>query len=75
MDFKHGELRYEIKEQYGTLGKFAEALGINRAKLSQLLNCKMPWTDKLIFQTAVLLGIEGEIWRYFFTPKTHKSES
>ena len=75
MEFRHGELRYEIKEQYGNLGRFAQELGVPQSRLSQLLNGKSRWTDKLIFQAANKLGIHDDIWRYFFTPKTYKSEN
>ncbi len=73
MEFNHGAIRYEIKEQYKTYKKFAEALGITGTKLSNLLCGKTSWTDEMIFRVATMLSIEENVWEYFFTPKTHKS--
>lgn len=72
MDFNHGALRYEIKEQFGTYGNFANALHINANAMSKLLNGKQKWTDSLIYDAAELLHIEN-YREYFFTPKSHKS--
>ncbi len=72
MEFNHGALRYEIKEQFGTYGRFAIAMNLNANTVSKLLNGKQPWTDKLIFKAADLLNIE-DYQGYFFTPKSNKS--
>lgn len=72
MEFNHGALRYEIKEQYGTYGNFAKALHINANAMSKLLNGKQKWTDNLIYDAADLLKIDN-LREYFFTPKSHKS--
>ena len=72
MEFNHGALRYEIKEQFGTYGKFANAMNLNANTVSKLLNGKQPWTDRLIFKAADLLNIE-DLREYFFTPKSNKS--
>lgn len=72
--FNFGALKYEIKEQFGTQGEFAKALGINDTRMSHLLSGKAKWDNEMIYKAAQLLGLEGDAWEYFFTPKSHKKQ-
>ena len=73
MRFDYSILRGRIKDEYKTLGRFAEVLGISFSTLSKLLNHKSHWTAELIMKSCQLLGIEvGQIGEYFFTLKYKK---
>ena len=64
---KNSKLRGRIIERYGTIGAFAEALGLNVSNVSMKLNGHAAWTQKQIDKAAALLGIlKREIGTYFF---------
>lgn len=70
MEWNYQKLRGKIKEICGTQDNFAEKLGINRVSLSQRLNNLLEFTQKEIYKSCEILGIElADIPEYFFTLK------
>lgn len=68
MQYNFGMLRELIKREYGTLGRFAEAMGVPKQRISMLLTNKATWNSILIYRAVELLGIPTErIGHYFFT--------
>lgn len=62
-----GKLRELIKRKYGTLGAFADALGVSRSTLSIKLNGKSGWKSSEVEEICNLLGIQMEsVAEYFF---------
>lgn len=62
-----GKLRELIKQKYGTLGAFADALGMNRTTLSLKLNGKLAWKSTEIEAVCNLLDIPMTlVGEYFF---------
>lgn len=73
MEWNYQKLRGKIKEICGTQDNFAEKLGINRVSLSQRLNNLLEFTQKEIYKSCEILGIErADIPEYFFTLKVRK---
>lgn len=63
----YGKLREKIKSVYGTIGKFAVAMGMNRCTLSNKLNGLAAWGQDEIEKACMLLGIPmDEVSDYFF---------
>ena len=70
--FDFSELKGRIIARYGDYAKFAEAIGMSRAQLSERLNNKRPFKPEeiyLICSPEVLDIPATEIGRYFLTPK------
>lgn len=68
--YETAKLRGRIVEKYGTIGKFAEAVGKTRAAVSNYLNGSSNLSQDVILQWCDLLDIsEKEIPAYFFTLK------
>lgn len=68
--YNYQKLRGRIRECFGTEGALANAMGVNRATLSQKLSNKKDFSQQDIMQMAQLLGINSsEIGEYFFTHK------
>lgn len=68
--FDYRKLKGRIKEIFGSQKKFAEAMGISTATLSNKLSNKVFFTQKEIQEAAVLLELSsGSISTYFFTVK------
>lgn len=63
----YGKLREKIKNVFGTIGAFADAIGMDRSTVSKKLNSVVPW-DQLEMEGACnLLGISKDsIPEYFF---------
>lgn len=60
-------LRRRILGKFGSLGAFAEALGITASTLSFKLNGKSDWTRAEIEKAQQLLGLTPEeVLEYFF---------
>jgi len=65
--FDYKKLRGRIIEKYGTLGKFAEAIGRTQSSLSMILNCERYLKQVEIVQWATLLDIPPvEIGDFFY---------
>ncbi len=63
----YGRLREKIREVYGTIGAFAEAMDMDRGSLSNKLNGKSAWTNHEIEKACMLLGISiALVPDYFF---------
>lgn len=63
----YGKLREKIKNVFGTIGKFAIAMGKDRSTISNKLNGLAAWTQDEIEKTCMLLGISmDEVSDYFF---------
>lgn len=64
---KYRKLRGRIVEKYGSLGAFADEVGLSRVSISKKLNEHTAIKSKDIRRWAELLGIEDErIGFYFF---------
>lgn len=67
MPFQYAKLRGRIVEKFGTMGKFAEALGTHINVVSRKLNGKRPFSKDDIEKWAKILEISiQEIGEYFF---------
>ena len=74
MKFDYSKLRGRIVEKYGTLAKFAEAMGWTQTTLSRKLS-HSSFNVSNIIKMSELLGLSGEdIGAYFFTQKVQFSE-
>ena len=63
----YGKLREKIKNVFGTIGKFATAMGKDRSTISNKLNGLAAWTQDEIEKACILLGISmDEVTDYFF---------
>lgn len=63
----YGKLRELIRKKFGTIGTFADAMGMNRSTLSNKLNGISAWTQDEIEKACKLLGIPmSEVYDYFF---------
>ena len=73
--FSYGKLRGKIKEVFGTQERFADALGISKATLSQKLNNYSEFTQEEMLNAMCLLNQSpSQIDEYFFTLKVRKTE-
>ena len=63
----YGKLRELIREKFGTLGNFADAMGMDRSTLSNKINGITAWKQDEIEKACNLLGIPmSEVYGYFF---------
>ena len=63
----YGKLRELIREKFGTLGNFADAMGMDRSTLSNKINGITAWKQDEIERACKLLGIPmNEVYDYFF---------
>lgn len=63
----YGKLREKIRNVYGTIGAFADALGLDRSTISKKLNSVVPWDQVEMEESCKLLGIPVDnIPEYFF---------
>ena len=66
--FSYGKLRGKIKEIFGTQERFADALGMSKATLSQKLNNCSEFTQEEMLNAMCLLNQSpSQIDEYFFT--------
>lgn len=69
MDYR--KLRGRICEIFGTMQKFAKAMGKDSSTISFKLNNKSPWTDADIVKACEVLEIAIEdVPLYFFVKKS-----
>lgn len=62
-----GLLREKVKQEFGTLLIFSDAMGMNKATLSKKVNGQTEWTRSEIEKACNLLGIPvAEVGDYFF---------
>ena len=77
MAFNYDYLRIFIKENYGTINKFAEFLGIGSTQIYERLGNRVPFTQKEIDKVANESKAEPlppqEIYRLFFTKEARKT--
>lgn len=63
----YGKLREKIKNVFGTIGKFANAMGKDRSTISNKLNGLAAWGQDEIEKSCKLLDISiDEVTNYFF---------
>ncbi|WP_069286081.1 DUF739 family protein [Aerococcus urinaeequi] len=75
MKFDYSKLRGRIVEKFGSVEKFAEAMGLSKASMSMKLNNGVSFTQTQIPQACFLLDIKSEeVGRYFFTVNVQKTE-
>ena len=72
VEFDYSKLRGRIVEKYGSITRFADALGISKSALSVKLNNHRLFTQDEIYRAIILLDIEHEATEYFFTVKVTK---
>ena len=64
----YAKLKGRIKEVFGTIQAFAEAMNKDVSSISQKLNNKSPWKREEIELACKLLKIDiEEVYIYFFT--------
>ena len=75
MMYNYSKLRGRIIEIYGSLGAFAEALGVSRQTVSNLITGKRQFTANTIESWIEKLDIPAtEIGIYFFVQKVDKQQ-
>lgn len=63
----YGKLREKIRNVFGTIGAFADALNRDRSTVSKKLNGLVPWDQAEMEESCELLGItKDNIPEYFF---------
>lgn len=63
----YGKLRELIRKRFDTLGKFADAMNMDRSTLSNKINGISAWKQDEIEKVCSLLGISlSEVYEYFF---------
>lgn len=73
MEFDYSALRGKIREQFGTEGNFANAIGMNPSTLSQKLSNKLEFSQQDIMDCLKALHMGSDfITPYFFTLKVAK---
>lgn len=66
----YAKLRGRIKERFGTIAAFADAMGVDVSTVSARLNNKSPWKLNEIEKACGLLDIQIEqVHEFFFTRK------
>lgn len=72
--FDYSKLYGRIKEVYGSQEAFADAMGISRTNVSELLNGKVHWKPDKVAKACDLLGIPlTEAHLFFYTLKVVES--
>ncbi len=75
MEFSYNKLRGKIKEKFGTQGRFADALNISNATLSQKLNNATEFTQTEMLTAMHVLGEDlSSVDEYFFSQEVRESE-
>lgn len=63
----YGALREKIRNKFGTIGAFADAMKKDRSTISQKLNGLVSWTQDEMETACELLGLpKCDIPKYFF---------
>lgn len=77
MAFNYDYLRVFIKENYGTINKFADFLEIGTTQMYERLGNRVPFTqreiDKVANESKSGPLAPDEIYRLFFTKSTRKT--
>lgn len=72
-NYDYTELRARIKKKYGTMVKFAEAMGCPSSTLSMRINNKAEWPQGEILKAKQLLGISNrDLATFFYTINVQK---
>lgn len=66
MNFKYQKLRGRIVEKFGSIGAFADAVGISRTQMSKKLQGKAGISQKEIIQWSEILDIEQAEYSDFY---------
>ncbi len=66
MSFNYNKLKGRIIEKYGTMGAFAEELGISKQILSQRMTNRTRLSQEEIVKWAKMLGIQQDEYGLFF---------
>jgi hypothetical protein len=67
MPYKYSKLRGRIIEKFGTLGNFAEAIGLSRVSVSSKMQCKTGFSQEDIELWSSLLDIDKkDIGSFYF---------
>ena len=67
MPYNYSKLERKIKEVFGTIEKFAKAVGLSMRSVSLKLNGEREWKQSQIDRACEVLGIsKNEIPLYFF---------
>ena len=66
MNFKYQKLRGRIIEKFGSIGAFADAVGISRTQMSKKLQGKAGISQKEIIQWSEILDIEQAEYSDFY---------
>lgn len=63
----YGKLREKIRNVFGTIGAFADAMDLDRSTISKKLNSVVPWDQVEMEKSCELLGFTtDDIPEYFF---------
>jgi hypothetical protein len=68
MPYTYSKLRGRIIEKFGTLGNFAEAIGLSRVSVSNKMQCKAGFSQEDIELWSSKLDIDNkDIGSFYFT--------
>ncbi len=56
----YGKLREKIKNVFGTIGAFADAMGLDRSTISKKLNSVVPWDQVEMEKSCKILDLPTE---------------
>lgn len=66
MTFNYSKLFVKVKDKFGTIKDFADAMDLSRIQMSYKLNNHSSWSQEDIVRASILLGIEPhEVHSYF----------
>lgn len=72
--YDYSKLKGKIVEVYGTQERFAEALGVSRATLSQKMRGANMFNQDEIYRTMLMLKLKNPT-PYFFTKKVSQNDT
>lgn len=65
-EYDYSDLRVRISEKFGTITKFASAMGCTKGAISQKLTNKVEWSQGDILKACDLLDIPNDQVAAFF---------
>ena len=65
-EYDYSDLRLRISEKFGTITKFASAMGCTKGAISQKLTNKVEWSQGDILKACDLLDIPNDQVAAFF---------
>lgn len=65
-EYDYSDLRIRITEKFGTMTKFAEAMGCTKGAISQKLTNRVEWSQGDILKASELLDIPADQIAEFF---------